>query len=125
MKPRININNFFKGRSAFYYGEVFSGLGNQKMRPALNSYPSISAIKKDSTSLIDIPKQRLHFILHYLLLQQLKNSKVTSSASSFSYRRHRYFLYQYHKNFQLVNRLKGNALCLLKTKYAIKPKNPE
>jgi len=75
-------------------------------------------------SLLDIPKRNLDFILHYLLLQQINNSKLPSS-SSFSYRCHRYFLFQYHKNFQLVRRLKGTALCLLKTQYAKKKRNPE
>lgn len=75
--------------------------------------------------LTSIPKRSLHRILHYLLLQQIKNSKQPASHSSFSYKRHPYFLFQYHKNFQLISRLKGTALCLLQTQYAKKPKNPE
>ena len=84
------------------------------------------ALKKDGEpSLTCIPKRNLDFILHYLLLQQIKNSKRPSSASSFSQKRHPYFLFQYHKNFQLKSRLKGAALCLLQTQFAKKPKNPE
>ncbi len=84
------------------------------------------ALKKDGEpSLTCIPKRDLDFILHYLTLELIKKRKQPLYRTSFSYRRHRYFLFQYHKNFQLVNRLKGNALSLLKTKYAIKPKNPE
>ena len=91
----------------------------------MDRYKMLSKVRgEDSPSLSHIPKRSLHFILHYLLLQQIKNSKQPSS-SSFSYKRHPYFLFQYHKNFQLISRLKGSALCLLQTKYAQKPKNPE
>jgi hypothetical protein len=79
---------------------------------------------ENSPPITDIPKRSLHFILHYLLLQQIKKSKQPVPQSSFSPKRHRYFLFQYHKNFQLVSRLKGPALALLKTQYAKKPKNP-
>lgn len=83
------------------------------------------ALKKDpEPSLIGIHKCDLHFILHYLTLELIKRSKQPSSQASFSYMRHRYFLFQYHKNFRLVRRLKGSALCLLQTQYAKKPKNP-
>ena len=80
--------------------------------------------KNNEPSLTNIPKRSLHSILHYLLLQQIKNSKHPSSTSSFPQKRHRYFLFQYYKNFQLISRLKGSALCLLQTQYAKKPKNP-
>ena len=80
--------------------------------------------KENSPSLSGIPKRSLHAVLHYLLLEQIKNSKHPSSTYSFPQKRHRYFLFQYHKNFQLINRLKGSALCLLQTQYAKKPKNP-
>jgi predicted metal-dependent RNase len=80
--------------------------------------------KGKEPSLTGIPKRNLHFILHYLTLELIKKSKQPS-YSSFSQKRHRYFLFQYHKNFQLICRLKGNALCLLQTQYAKKPKNPE
>ena len=75
-------------------------------------------------SLTHIPKRSLHSILHYLLLAEIKKSKQPSPPSSFSQKRHQYFLFQYHKNFRLVHRLKGSALCLLQTQYAKKPKNP-
>jgi hypothetical protein len=78
----------------------------------------------NSPSLTGIPKRSLHAILHYLLLEEIKKSKRPSSPSSFPQKRHRYFLFQYHKNFQLVHRLKGSALCLLQTQFAKKPKNP-
>ena len=32
---------------------------------------------------------------------------------------------QYYKNFQVLSRLRGTALCLLKTQYARKKRNPE
>jgi hypothetical protein len=90
---------------------------------SLRSAPS--AVKKnDTSSLTGIPKRDLHLILHYLTLELIKKSKHPPSHTSFSYRRHRHFLFQYHKNFQIVRRLKGSALCLLQTQYAKKPKNP-
>ena len=71
-----------------------------------------------------IPKRSLDAILHYLVMQQLRNKKLPSSNPSFR-KPNPYIIFQYYKSFQLVSRLKGAALCLLKTKYAIKPKNPE
>jgi hypothetical protein len=58
------------------------------------------------------------------MLELIKKNKQSSFCSSFSYRRHRYFLFSYHKNFRMVRRLKGSALCLLQTQFAKKPKNP-
>ena len=78
-----------------------------------------------SPVLPEIPKRSLDSVLHYLVLQQIRNSQQPVAHSSFSRKRHPHFLYQYHKNFQLVSRLKGSALCLLRTQYAKKPKNPE
>jgi hypothetical protein len=78
----------------------------------------------NSPSLTHIPKRSLHSILHYLLLDEIKKSKQPSPPSYLSQKRHQYFLFQYHKNFQLVRRLKGSALCLLLTQFAKKPKNP-
>jgi len=71
--------------------------------------------------LTGIPQRSLHNLLHYLVMQQIKKEKYTYS---FAQRRHPHFLFQYHKNFQLVSRLKGTALCLLQTQFAKKPKNP-
>ncbi|HEY8660844.1 MAG TPA: hypothetical protein VIL78_17550 [Hanamia sp.] len=81
----------------------------------------IAIMKNNIPSLTGIPKRSLHHILHYLVMQQIKKEKYTYS---FAQRRHPHFLFQYHKNFQLVSRLKGTALCLLQTQYAKKPKNP-
>lgn len=71
-----------------------------------------------------IPKRNLDHILHYLFVQQIKAKETGLPLPSFPNGRHRYFLFTYYKSFQMVSRLKGAALCLLKTKYAIKPKNP-
>ena len=80
--------------------------------------------KEDEPSLTGIPKRDLHFILHYVMLELIKKNKQSSYCSSFSHKRNRYFLFSYHKNFRMVRRLKGRALCLLQTQYAKKPKNP-
>jgi hypothetical protein len=70
-----------------------------------------------------IPKRSFHFILHYLLLQQQWRSKLPSYQSH-TLKANPYRIYQYYKHFRAVSRIKDTALCLLKTKYAIKPKNP-
>jgi len=81
-------------------------------------------VKINQPSLTGIPKRSLDYILHYLLLQLIKKSKQPKNFSSSTPERHPHFLFQYHKSFRLVSRLKGSALCLLKTQYAKKPKNP-
>lgn len=84
------------------------------------------ATKKTSTSpLTVVPKRYSDRILHYLVLQRITKSKDPALSSSFGYHRHPHFIFQYHKNFQLMKRLKGNALALLQTQYAKKPRNPE
>jgi len=86
---------------------------------------STMATKNTASSpvLTGIPKRSLDRLLHYLTLQQITSGKKPS-FSPISYKRHPHFLFQYHKSFRLVSRLKGSALCLLKTQYAKKPKNP-
>ncbi|KAA9040831.1 hypothetical protein FW778_01970 [Ginsengibacter hankyongi] len=71
-----------------------------------------------------IPKRSLDYILHYLVLQKIHHDKHPYLPTPFYRQRHPSFLFQYHKNFRLVSRLRGSALCLLKTQYAKKPKNP-
>jgi hypothetical protein len=73
------------------------------------------ATKKDQYFLPNVPKHALHKILSYLLLQQKANRNISITPQSVS---------QYNKNFQLLSRLRGTALCLLKTQFAKKPKNP-
>jgi hypothetical protein len=74
--------------------------------------------------LTGIPKRSLDFILQYLTLEKIHHDKHPHLPIPFYRQRHPYFLFQYHKSFRLVSRLKGSALCLLKTQYAKKPKNP-
>ena len=89
--------------------------------PFSKSPLKLGAGENEYPSLLYIPKRNLHFILFYLNREFIKKSKQPSFSLP---KRHRYFLFQYHKNFQLTSRLKGHALCLLKTQYAKKPKNP-
>jgi hypothetical protein len=74
-------------------------------------------------SLDNIPKPCLDFVLHYLLLRQIKKGFQPENFSG--QEPHKFLLFQYYKNFCLMSRLKGSALCLVKTQYAKKPKNPE
>lgn len=59
-----------------------------------------------------VPKHALHAILPYLLAQEKNNSTISITP---------HFVFQYYKNFQLMNRLRGAALCLLKTNFTKKP----
>jgi hypothetical protein len=130
MRQNFKPYTSLKCRGFFCNIEPISRSNYGVLSPALlndhvsNSIANLSATTGSSPSLSHIPKRSLHHILHYLTLELIKKSKQPSS-SSFSQKRHRYFLFQYHKNFQLICRLKGNALCLLQTQYAKKPKNPE
>lgn len=59
-----------------------------------------------------VPKHTLHLILNYLLQQQKTNNHISITPS---------LVFQYYKNFQLLSRLRGAALCLLKTNFCKKP----
>ncbi len=43
MRQHINTNNFLKGGRPFYYRDIFSGLNNEKMGPALYQFTSLPA----------------------------------------------------------------------------------
>jgi len=58
-------------------------------------------------SLTGIPKRSLDRLLHYLAMQQIKSSKKPRNKSLSIPIRHPHFLFQYHKNFRLISRLKG------------------
>lgn len=73
-------------------------------------------------SLDNIPKNYLDRILRYLVLQEIRKDRSPERFQSLQ--PNRFLLFQYYKNFRLVSRLKGSALCLLKTQFAKKPKNP-
>jgi hypothetical protein len=131
MRQKIKSYNSLKCSGSFFKEEHISRSDYRVQSPALlndstsKNTTNLSAVADVSPSLTGIPKRNLHFILHYLALEFIKKSKQPSSSCSFSQKRHRYFLFQYHKNFQLVSRLKGTALCLLQTQYAKKKRNPE
>lgn len=70
---------------------------------------------RDKDILRGVPKRALHAILTYLVEQKKSNLNISITP---------HFVFQYYKNFQLLLRLRGAALCLLKTQFAKKPKNP-
>lgn len=79
-----------------------------KPRREKGAYSTAGSLEKEnSPSLSHIHKRSLDFILYYLTLQLIKKSKQPSLSSSFPQKRHRFFLFQYYKNFQLKGRLKG------------------
>jgi hypothetical protein len=127
MRQKNNSHNSLKC-SGFSLNEGHISRSNFRViSPALLKDFSNSSThlgKGFKTSIKGIPKRNLDCILHYLLLQQIKNSKH-SFSSSFSCKRHHFFLFQYHKNFQLAGRLRGNALSLIQSQYAKKKRNPE
>ena len=59
-----------------------------------------------------VPKHALDYILNYLLQQRKSNYKISITPP---------LVFQYYKNFQLLSRLRGAALCLLKTNFCKKP----
>lgn len=72
-----------------------------------------------------IPVQALHVLLERLMREWIKDWKQGIVLPP----RHRSFLVAYHKGFQVKTRVlaispHGKALCLLKTQFAKKPKNP-
>jgi hypothetical protein len=73
----------------------------------------------------NIPVQILHVLLERLMKKWIMDWKQGAAAPP----RHPSFLLAYYKGFQVKNRLinhspRGKALCLLKTQFAKKPKNP-
>jgi len=77
-------------------------------------------MEKMLSSLACIPKSSLDNILHYISMEEIKNTK---SPTVFPQKRHPHFLFQHYKNFQLRKRLKETALSLLKTQYSKFPVN--
>lgn len=126
MRLKTESYNFLKGRRSFYYRDIFSGLSNEKMSPALYFHSPVSiapatsspAMKKKSPSVNGIPKHVLDNILHYLLLQQIQQVKNLKQVPVAPKKRHPHFLFQYYKNFQVRKRLKDTALSLLKTQFS-------
>ena len=58
-------------------------------------------------------------------LQSLLFVKQLNHSTLFSHKPYHYLYYGYPKSFQLISRLKGAALCDIKTKFKIKKRNPE
>ena len=71
-----------------------------------------------------IPKEAMNIILCHFMKRMLVDKKLGIP------RKHHHFkVVSYYKSFRLKNRYilvspKGKALCLLKTQFAKKPKNP-
>ena len=126
MRTKNKLYNFLKGRRSFYYGDIFSSLSNEKMSPALYCLSSACSIpatfspamKKKIPSTECIPKPVLDNLLHYLLLQQIKQAKRSNEKETIPTKRHPHFLFQYYKNFQVRKRLRDTALSLLKTQFS-------
>jgi len=58
-------------------------------------------------------------------MQQIKAKETGAPITTFTNGHHRYFLITWYKRFQLISRLKGAALCDIKTKFTTKKRNPE
>ena len=83
----------------------------------------MSAKKHIPSKIKGIPKPSFNFIVEYLLTLQLSHKRYFKFIENLS-QEHTTVIFQYYKNFQLMSRLRGAALCLLKTQFAKKPKNP-
>ncbi len=71
-------------------------------------------------------KEMTDTVLAYLVKQWIADMRAGTFRTG---ERHPYFVYQYYKAFNMKNRVRlispnGKALCLLKTQFAKKPKNP-
>jgi len=64
------------------------------------------------------------FVLQFFKLDVIKE-RYQSLRNIFYSHSHYCYLLDNIKTFQLLNRLKGEALCDIKTKYAEKKRNPE
>lgn len=74
-------------------------------------------------SITCIPKRKQRSILP----QNIKQNKAKETGSIFHFYPiavNKHSLINDYKSFQIKTTLKGTALCLLKTKFAIKPKTP-
>lgn len=66
-----------------------------------------------------VPKETLDKLVHFIILEQIKNKKLTHQTKNTSPK----IFFQF-KPFHLLKHLSGKALCLLKTQFIKKPKNP-
>ncbi len=71
-----------------------------------------------------VPKQAMNIIMCHLVKRMVAEQKAAAPGI-----RHRFLHITYTENFRMKNRYilvspKGKALCLLKTQFAKKPKNP-
>jgi hypothetical protein len=88
---------------------------NKKNITNLNRSKSYTAFYSFSDNIIvpsltSILKSNRHFILHYIFMQQMRGKESSAPINTFSNSRHRYFFIIYYKSFQLISRLKGEAL---------------
>jgi hypothetical protein len=84
---------------------------------------TLSKTGGELTVLPTIHKCSLVSVFHFFMMQQLRRPRLSFSKPYFP-KVNPHIIFQCYKNLLALSRLKGTALCLLKTKYAIKPKNP-
>ena len=84
---------------------------------------TVSKISDEITYIPVIHKRSLVAIPCSLITHQLEKKHIVSLIPNYP-NTHPHIIFQCYTNFLALSRLKGTALCLLKTKYAIKPKNP-
>lgn len=127
MRQKNYSYNSLKCSGFFLRKEHISRSNYGVLSPALlKDIHNYSSYKRIDCNLLlsRTPTGHLYRILPNLLSQELKNNKRNSDFSLF-YKRHNFYLFQYHKNFQLATKLRGNALSLIQSQYAKKKRNPE
>ena len=130
MRQKDNSYNSLECSGLFCNWEHISRSDYGVLSPALLNDPVsklfvLSSIRmKRCPSLKYFCRRNHHFILFNLFLQRVK-FKEPGGPITFANLCHHYFLIINCKCFQLISRLKGSALCNIKTRFSTKKRNPE
>jgi hypothetical protein len=130
MRQENNSYNSLECSGLFCNWEHISRSDYGVLSPALLTDPvpkffvHSSVIMNRHPSLKYFCKCSRHFILNHLFLQRVKYREA-GGPITVGNRYHHYCLITNRKCFQIVSRLKGSALCNIKTRFSTKKRNPE
>ncbi|MGN6615113.1 MAG: hypothetical protein ACTHKC_08725 [Candidatus Nitrosocosmicus sp.] len=130
MRQKDNSYNSLECSGLFCNWEHISRSDYGVLSPALLKDPVPNLFVHSSTRMKTCPllkyisKPNCHFILSSRFLQRIKY-KQTGVPITFVNRCHHYFSITNCKCFQIINRLRGSALCNVKTRFSTKKRNPE
>ena len=89
-----------------------------------NGLNTVSKKNGEKRQLLPISKHIHDFICHYSVTQQFRWEQMRGVRAFFN-KANISIITRYHNSFQLMNRLKGAALCDIKTRFTTKKRNPE